>query len=187
MQLMNHFFLFMQELMNNSIWLSLLLVLICAIVTDIYERKILNVLIVLGLVGGLIGQLLLPQGLGFLQWGIGVVIGFICFFPLYSLRAMAAGDVKLMMVVGGFLGFPLVLTAALYSYVAGGIMAIIIVLAKGRLKQVAHNIKMILTPLYIRAISGVDVSDGLIKQVSVGRMPYAVAIGAGTLLTLYLN
>ena len=46
---------------------------------------------------------------------------------------------------------------------------------------------MILTPLYIRAISGVDVSDGLIKQVSVGRMPYAVAIGAGTLLTLYLN
>lgn len=187
MQLMNQGFLFLQELMNNSLWLLLLLILVLATATDLYKRKIPNVLIVLGLVGGLIGQLLLPQGLGFAQWGIGVVIGFICFFPLYSFRAMAAGDVKLMMVVGGFLGFPLVLMAALYSYVAGGVMAIIIVLAKGRLKQVTHNIKMILTPLYIRVISGVDVSDGLTKQVSADRMPYAVAIGAGTLLTLYLN
>lgn len=168
-------------------WLLLILVLFLAIVTDLYKRKIPNGLILFGLVGSLIGQLLLPQGLGFVQWGIGVVIGFICFFPLYSLRAMAAGDVKLMMVVGGFLGFPLVLTAALYSYAAGGIMAIIIVLAKGRFKQLTHNIKVILTPLYIRATSGVDVSDGLTKQVSVDRMPYAVAIGAGTLLTLYLN
>ena len=184
---MSELFIFMQETLNGLLELLLLLILSLAIVTDLYKRKITNVLIVLGLVGGLVGQLFLRQRLGFGQWGIGVVTGFICFFPLYVLRGMAAGDVKLMMVVGGFLGFPLVLTAALYSYAAGGIMAIIIVLAKGRFKQVIHNIKIILTPLYIRAISGVDVSDGLIKQVSVGRMPYAVAIGAGTLLTLYLN
>ena len=177
----------MLDFPNNPLWLLLILILFIASLSDLFKRKIPNILIIFGLTCGLIVQIFLPQGLGFWNWVIGVFLGFICFFPLYTLRAMAAGDVKLMMVVGGFLGFPLALTAALYSYVAGGIMAIIIVLAKGRLKQVAHNIKMILTPLYIRAISGVDVSDGLIKQVSVGRMPYAVAIGAGTLLTLYLN
>ena len=185
---MSQLSIWLQEILNNNLlYLLLILIFSLAIITDLCKRKIPNVLIVWGLISGLVGQLLLPQGLGFAQWGIGVIIGFICFFPLYSLRAMAAGDVKLMMVVGGFLGFPLVLTAALYSYVAGGIMAIIIVLAKGRFKQVTHNIKMLLTPLYIRATSGVDVGDNLTKPISVGHMPYAVAIGAGTLLTLYLK
>ena len=182
---MNQLYKLMQITLNNATWFLLILALFSAIVTDLYKRKIPNVLIVLGLVGGLVGQLFLPQGLGFAHWGIGVAIGFICFFPLYILRGMAAGDVKLMMVVGGFLGFPLVLTAALYSYVAGGIMAIAIVLINGQLKQVIHNIKIILTPLYIRVTSGVDVSDGLIKPVSVGRMPYAIAIALGSLTVIY--
>ena len=156
-------------------------------VTDLYKRKIPNILIIFGLIGGLLIQMLLLQGIGFNLWAVGVLAGFCCFFPLYYLRGMAAGDVKLMMVVGGFLGFPLVLTAALYSFVAGGILAVMIVLAKGQFKQVLNNIHMILTPLYIRFTSGVDVSDRSSKQMSVGRMPYAVAIGAGTLLTLYLN
>lgn len=174
-------------LQENMLIGLLLLLLSLAVITDVTHRKIPNLLIVSGLVTALIGQLFLAGGQGWQAWLLGMLAGFAVFLPLYLLRGMAAGDVKLMMVVGGFLGFPLVLTAALYCYAAGGIMAIIIVLAKGRFKQVTHNIKMILTPLYIRATSGVDVSDGLIKQVSVGRMPYAVAIGAGTLLTLYLK
>lgn len=189
---MNQPFIWVQETLHNAIISLLLLVLFLAVVTDLYNRKIPNLLIVLGLFGSLFGQILLPQGLGFMQWSVGVLLGFICFFPLYALRGMAAGDVKLMMVVGGFVGFPLVLTAALYSYASGGVMAMMIVLAKGRFKQVLHNIKTILTPLYIRVTSGVDISDGLSSKegaepVSVGRMPYALAIAAGTLLALYFE
>lgn len=172
--------------------LTLILVLTVAVFTDLYKRKISNLLILLGLVSSLIGQILIPQGLGFVFWGAGILAGFICFLPLYILRGMAAGDVKLMMVVGGFIGFPLVLMAALYSYAAGGVMAMIIVLAKGRFKQVLCNIKTILTPLFIRLTSGVNISDGLSSKanevkVSVGRMPYALAIAAGTLLALYFE
>ena len=156
-------------------------------VTDLYKRKIPNILIIFGLIGGLFIQMFLFQGIGFNFWFVGVLAGFCCFFPLYYLRGMAAGDVKLIMVVGGFLGFPLVLTAALYSFIAGGILAIVIVLAKGQFRQVINNILMILTPFYIRFTSGVDVSDGSNKYVSVGRMPYALAIAAGTFATLYLK
>ena len=177
-------------IINFATWI-LVFVLFLAISIDLHKRKIPNLLIVFGLVGSLVGQLFLPHGLGFMQWIIGVSVGFICFFPLYFLRGMAAGDVKLMMVVGGFVGFPLVLTAALYSYAAGGVMAMMIVLAKGSFKQVLHNIKTILTPLYIRITSGVDVNDGLRntanKQMSAGRMPYALAIAAGTFATLYFE
>ena len=189
---MSDLLVFLHDITNKPIWLILFCVLLAALFTDLRKRKIPNLLILLGLVSSLIGQLFLPQGIGFMQWGIGVLVGFICFFPLYVLRGMAAGDVKLMMVVGGFVGFPLVLMAALYSYAAGGLMAIIIVLAKGRFKQVLLNIKTILTPLYIKITSGVNVNDGLSSktnngQVSVGRMPYALAIAAGTLLALILK
>lgn len=184
---MNQYFVRVQEALNSPIELLLLLVLLLAIVNDLYNRKIPNGLILFGLVGSLIGQLLLPQGFVFTQWAVGVFAGFICFFPLYILRGMAAGDVKLMMVVGGFVGFPLVLTAALYSFVAGGIMAILIVLSKGQFKQLVHNIKTILTPLYIRMTSGVDVGNNLTKPLSISRMPYALAISAGTITTLYFD
>ena len=183
---------FFGYVVENPMWIFLMIILILATIYDLYKRKIPNILILFGLIFGLVSQLFMPHSLGFMQWGVGVLVGFICFFPLYFLRGMAAGDVKLMMLVGCFLGFPLVLTAALYSYVAGGVMAIMIVLAKGKLKQSLHNIKSILTPLYIKVTSGVDIGDGLInknniEQASVGRMPYALAIAAGTLLALYFE
>ena len=170
----------------------LLLILILSVATDLLKRKISNKLIIIGMLLSLTSQLILPNGQGFEMWIVGVLLGFCCFFPLYFFRGMAAGDVKLMMVVGGFLGFPLTLTAALLSFVAGGVMAMVIVLAKGQFKQVIHNIKTILTPLFIRITSGVDINDGLSdkaneRRMSVGRMPYALAIAVGTLLALYFE
>ena len=182
----------MPNALINSTWLLFLLILVIAIYTDLHKRKISNLLILFGLVSSLVVQLFSPQGFGFTQWGVGVLVGFICFFPLYFLRAMAAGDVKLMMVVGGFVGFPLVITAAIYSYAAGGILAFLIVLGKGQFRQLIHNLRVMITPIYIKMTSGVDVGDGLIRkanleQASIGRMPYALAIAAGTLLALYFE
>lgn len=178
----------MEELINNPLFLLLIfLVMILAVLTDLYNRKIPNVLIIFGLTSGLFVQIFYLQGTGLKVWAIGAVLGFCCFFPFYYFRGMAAGDVKLMMVVGGFLGFPLVITAALYSFVAGGLMALVIVLVKRKFKKLIDNLYKILIPLYIKLTSGVDINDATIKPESIGRMPYALAIAAGTLSTLYLN
>ena len=182
----------LMPILLNPILLLLMLILLLATITDFLKRKIYNQLILFGLVSSLALQILLPQGSSFYQWCLGVLVGFICFFPLYFIRAMAAGDVKLMMVVGGFIGFPLVLMAAIYSYAAGGILALVMVLSKGQFKQLIHNLRIMITPIYIKITSGVDVGNGLIRkanleQTSIGRMPYALAIAAGTLLALYFK
>ena len=50
-------------------------------------------------------------------------MGLACFTPLYLLRAMGAGDVKLLAAVGSFLGPLGALYAALFGFVAGGVAA----------------------------------------------------------------
>jgi prepilin peptidase CpaA len=54
----------------------------------------------------------------------GAAVGLACFMPFYLLRAMGAGDVKLLAAVGAFLGPQGVLYATLFSLLAGGLGAL---------------------------------------------------------------
>lgn len=167
--------------------LGLLFMLLLAVITDLSARKIPNLLVLFGLVASLLLQSMTSEGAGWLNWLTGVAVAFACFIPLYLLRAMAAGDVKLMMAVGGFLGYPLIITAVTYSYLAGGVIAICYVLIKGRGKLLMQNLYMMMVDRFIKTTSGVNVNDGQAFQQSAGSMPYAIAIAAGTLITLYLQ
>lgn len=161
--------------------------LVGAIFTDLIRRKIPNTLVLFGLVISLIGQCFTTQGAGGFNWLAGVTFSFACFIPLYILRGMAAGDVKLMMAVGGFLGFPLIIKAVICVFLSGGIIAIVYVLIKGRFKLLFDNMRVMFTDLYIKSTSGVNVADDYVMKNSAGRMPYALAIAAGTLIALYLD
>ena len=100
---------------------------------------------------------------------------------------MAAGDVKLMMAVGGFLGYPLIIKAVICVFLAGGVIAIVFVLITGRFKRLIKNMRVMLTDIFIKATSGVSVADDYVMKNSAGRMPYALAIAAGTGIALYLE
>jgi prepilin peptidase CpaA len=54
----------------------------------------------------------------------GVLVGAALFLPGYARGGMAAGDVKLMAAIGAFLGPVLVLWAALFAMVAGGLQGL---------------------------------------------------------------
>ncbi|HEY0563817.1 MAG TPA: prepilin peptidase [Methylophilus sp.] len=175
----------MSQLWMQPLLLGLLITLGCAVVTDITARKIPNLLIVFGLVASLVCQLVLPDGIGFREWLLAVLLGLLCFLPLYLLRAMAAGDVKLMAVVGGFVGYPLVISAALYSFVAGGVMALVMVLLSGKAKALQQNLTLMLFFWAAKPTNTSSVTDAPI--ISVGKMPYAVAISLGGLLAWYMK
>jgi prepilin peptidase CpaA len=106
-------------------------ILAVAVYSDLRRHRIPNALTGLGVIAGL-GLQSVGGGLHGLTSGLlGVGVGLACFAPFYVLRAMGAGDVKLLAVVGGFLGPQGCFYAALASLLAGGLGAISYVLWRG--------------------------------------------------------
>lgn len=159
--------------------------LLAAVVSDVRARRIPNALVVYGAALGLLFQALAPAGAGLFPGSepglltglLGGLAGLALFLPLYVLRLMGAGDVKLLAMTGVWLGAPGVMYAALWSLLAGGVLALVMALAGGALRQVGRNVLSIASSVLIRTVS-----NGLLVRAPVqttGRLPYAVAIATG--------
>ena len=57
---------------------------------------------------------------------LGIFLGLLLMMPGYTLGATGAGDVKLMAAVGAIVGPALVLSAFLFTAIAGGVLAVIV-------------------------------------------------------------
>lgn len=113
--------------MLNAMEVILICLVAQAALTDLAMRKIPNVLILSGLMLALILHLLSGQpGAPVSQWLAGGFAGFFLFLPLYLLRGMAAGDVKLMAMVGAFAGPWQALQIAVLAVLAGGVIGLLI-------------------------------------------------------------
>lgn len=103
---------------------TLLGVLSIAAFKDLRERRIPNRLILIGFAAAFVIAFLM----GFeavLSAFIGVLSALFVFFPVYLWGALGAGDVKLLMVVGAFLGTQQLLFATLFIFLAGGALALL--------------------------------------------------------------
>ena len=116
---------------------------------------------------------------------LGWVVGVALFLPMFLLRGMGGGDVKLLGAVGAWLGTKGVLYAGLYSVMAGGILALVIGAMHGYLGKAFANIWGLLG---MWRTAGIQPLPGLTIEDSVGpRLAYGVAIAAGTLATVWLK
>lgn len=152
---------------------------------DLKSRRIPNRLVVIGLIASLVLHIIFSSIDGFKAWGLGLLVGFGSFLPLYVLRAMGAGDVKLMAMVGSFLGPMSGLGAVLTTLVVGGALAIVVALWRGIFKETLTNIRFVLTLALFKTLSGGGVRLERLPT-SAGNLPYAVAIAVGTLIHLLL-
>jgi prepilin peptidase CpaA len=167
----------------------LLLLLLAAAWHDLRSRRIPNALVFPGAVGGVLLNALLPQemgGLGVFDSLVGMGVGLLLLLPLYLLRAMAAGDVKLMAMTGAFLGVRGVANAFPYVLLAGGVLALGAAWHQGKLRRLLRNVKMM---LFAGAAGGSTESLAAGRNLpeptaeSVGKLPglpYGVAIATGT-------
>lgn len=171
----------------------LILILVLAMIADLHNRRIPNTLVLVGIVVGLGLNGLLPNcssfnnevlcGLGHLASIQGLLLGFAILMPIYLLRAMGAGDVKLMAMVGAFLGPADVIGAVIATFLAGGVMAVVVAVLGKQLMALLQNIKLMLFGGLIKMQAGeLPVMNDL--PVSVAKLPYAVAITVGTLAYL---
>jgi prepilin peptidase CpaA len=142
--------------------------------SDLRSRRIPNLLtfstVGLGLAlnagfGGLEGLSQSAQGAG---------LGLAMLLPLFALRWMGAGDVKLMAAIGALKGPEFVFFACLWAAMFGGAIALVGLLRARRFGlAMAHLYYSRLTPQ-----AGGSFMSGA------WRMPYAPAIALGTMLTL---
>lgn len=157
-----------------------------AVSTDVQAHRIPNRLVLTGLLGGALfhglawmaGQ---PPLAGAQPWACvsGALVGGALLLPLYLMRACGAGDVKLMAMVGAFVGPDVALSAALYTLVAGGVLALVLMTLRGAVGQTLANVRWLLTDWGVRASAGQGLRLAPLAHTA-ARLPYAVAIAAGT-------
>jgi len=160
--------------------------LVIASVSDYRTHKIPNWLTAGGIVFALIYSAAVPfsRDHGFL-WALGgLMVGFLVILPGYVLRIMGAGDVKLMAMVGAFLGVTDTLHAVIYSFIAGGIAALIFALHNHALVRMLGNLKNMTKMMMLSAIGGFKPDVRIAPGKSVGKLAFGICISIGTITYL---
>lgn len=170
-------------LMANPRIAVLFVLLVVAALIDYRTYKIPNWLTMGGTAFALLYNWFVPFSFqhGFM-WGMGgLAIGFAVTLPLYMLRAMGAGDVKLMAMAGAFLGVYDGLYAILATFIVGGVAAVGFGLAKRVMGRMLVNVKSSAQLIVISALAGTRLGTGINAGQSVGKLPYGVSICIGTI------
>jgi prepilin peptidase CpaA len=169
--------------------LLLIALLITAAVIDTRSYRIPNRLTVAGMLLGLACNSwpAVPGATGFLMALGGLAAGLAVLLPLYVLRMTGAGDVKLMAMVGAFVGVQQILQAAVLTFIAGGLVAIAFALWRKALGRMVANAYYAAQSFAGAAISGYNPGPVALANPSVGRVPYALSILAGTAAWLGLR
>jgi prepilin peptidase CpaA len=141
--------------------------------TDLRWRRIPNWLTIPALLIGIIANTVLAGWSGLKASLLGAVLGLALLLPFVLLRSLGAGDWKLAGALGAFTGPGLLLDLLLASILVAGVMAVVLVIYKGRTRQTVRNIGHILVSLVTFRLPGTQVSldnpDSL-------KIPYGVAL-----------
>ena len=115
----------------------------------------------------------------------GWLLGVAFFFPVFALGGMGAGDVKLLGALGAWLGPVAAVWVALYSGIAGGVMAAVRGAFSGYLTKAFTNVWGLL--MYWRVV-GLRPAPELTLSTHQGpRLAYAVPVLAGLMVTLWFR
>lgn len=163
----------------------LLLLLAVSVWTDFREHRIPNWVVFSGFLV-VIGSHTIAGGLmsGLQAAGSGL-FGMALFAPLYMLEKMGAGDVKLLGVCGAYFGVVGVFWIAMYTLIAGAILAGLWLVRKiGPQALSFHVVALVTQPKLI----GTPYRKGDQNQSAFDlKMPYAAAIAAGVLVYLRIG
>lgn len=169
--------------MNLYIALPVLAALTVAVITDLRDQRIPNWLTFSLFLAGIALNVAFSgyQGIGFSLKGVG--IGLLVMLPPYLLGAMGGGDVKLMAAVGACLGPVDTGMAFLFTGLAGGAYALIVL--AGRWDIAARVFKNLWTTLWLVAASRKHSEYAPVTQgEKLPRLCYGLAIAVGTVAAL---
>jgi prepilin peptidase CpaA len=199
----------MNAILNHWPLTFVCLAMIVAAVIDGWKLKVPNWLTFpLVLSGWLLG---LTHNLGWLPESTGVggigsslagtALGFILLFPVYSIGGMGAGDVKMQMGFGAWIGafynsgggdrpgaLGIIFWAFCLAVIIGGVIAAVMMLLRGRWRQNLANTRAILGDLFSAPGVGAVADRAAQRKPSMHLLPYGIPLCLGFISYLiYLN
>jgi prepilin peptidase CpaA len=150
---------------------------------DIRTRHIPNAVTLGGAVVAVAFALTQHGGHGLLASVLGWATGLALFLPFFALGGMGAGDVKLMACVGAWLGPAAAAWAALYTSIAGGVLALATALATGYLRQAVDNTLVLV--MFWRTAGIQPLPELTLGQARGPRLAYAVPITVGAAAAMW--
>jgi prepilin peptidase CpaA len=152
---------------------------------DIRSRRIPNVLTFGAAAAGLLYHTATGGFDALVASAAGWLVGVLMFIVPFALRGMGGGDVKLLGALGAWVGPLDAVWIALYTGVAGGVMALGLGLASGHLRSALANLRLLLVHWGVvgfRALPGLTLHESRAPKLA-----YAIPILCGTLVATWLR
>ncbi len=156
-----------------------MLVAIGAGILDWRYRRIPNWLTVSGLVAGVAVNTILYRWPGLKAALLGTLLGLGLLLPFVLVRSLGAGDWKLAGALGACLGWRQLLSVLVGAILVAGVMALAVVIWKGRLKRTLVDIAHLLAALFSLRMPGSEVS---LDNPQSTKIPFGVAMALTVLL-----
>jgi prepilin peptidase CpaA len=159
--------------MTNTLWLLTGVFAAIGGYTDWRWRRIPNWLTVPGLIAGLAANSAVFGWAGAKSSLLGVGLGLAALLPLVLVRSLGAGDWKLAGALGAFLGPERLIAVLLGTILVAGLMAVVLIIVKKRVRQTASNIGRMLMALVRLHMPATEVSLDNPKSL---KIPFGVAM-----------
>jgi prepilin peptidase CpaA len=166
--------------------LALITLVVTAGIWDLRTRKIPNWLNLSGVILGVGLNTLISQGTGLKLSLLGFGLALLVYLPLFSIRAMGAGDAKLMAAVGSMAGPHDWFIIFLLTAILGGVASLAVIVIKRRVLVTIQNLGTITNELlHARAPYVKDPSLDVHDKHSVG-LPHGAVIAVSSVALLLL-
>ena len=165
--------------MHSIAWWPTVAVVAIATATDLRTRRIPNWLVGPFAVAGLLASAIQSGWHGLAHSIGGMALGLALLGVLALKGGMGMGDVKLCAAIGAWIWSQQLLFALLLTGIAGGVIALVWLIANGSLGDMLRVIWRRLVP------TGEPVSEDGSENPFLRKMPYAPAIAIGTLISFF--
>src|SRR5437588_8329034 len=166
-------------LWSSGDWIPAALVAIAAGILDWRYRRIPNWLTLSGFAGGVAVNAILYRWPGLKSALLGAALGLGLLLPFVLIRSLGAGDWKLAGALGACLGPRQLLSVLIGTILVAGVMALVVVIWKGRLKRTLLNIAHLLAALFSLRMPGSEVS---LDDPHSTKIPFGVAMALTVLV-----
>ena len=166
-------------MLTNSLWILPAVLALIAGYTDWRSRRIPNWLTMPGFLLGILTNTLVGGWAGTKDSLLGAGLGLALLLPFVVIRALGAGDWKLVGTLGAFLGPRPLMLVLIVTILVNGVMAVAMIVWKKRVAETARNFMRMLAAFATMPLPGRDLT---LDNPDAVKVPFGIAVAVAMVL-----